>query len=217
MELINAKYEILSYPAKPLEMIESVARTCYKSEAKMTPESAEKFVAKLIQNKHLAMVEFGGMIIVKFIVNRGVTHEIARHRQNSDAQESTRYCNYSKSKFGNQITCIDPYPMLATKHPGNAKLQTVAFDKMLEAWTTCERIYLELIDMGITPEEARSVLPIGLKSEMNIGANTRQWRHILMQRTSSRAHPQMREVMVPLLAEFRNRTPVLWDNLDIDN
>ncbi len=213
MQLATASYKILYYPEFPKEMIETVGRTCYRSEDKITESSADGFADRMLENGHTAMVEFGGVVVVRFYVNRGVTHEIVRHRLCSFAQESTRYCCYSKSKFDGQITCIDPHPMLEMKHPGDADLQVTLFDEMCAAWRDAENHYLTLIKMGATAEEARSVLPIGLRSELNVQADFWEWHHILKQRTGKRAHPQMREVMIPLLRDFQSRTSGLWDDI----
>ena len=128
---------------------------------------------------------------------------MVRHRLGSYAQESTRYCNYSKGKFGEEITCIEPE--LVT--------DGWAWDATCEAWADAEARYLALLRNGVKPEIAREVLPIGLKAEIVVGANTREWRHIFGQRCSPKAHPRMRELMIPLLAEIQERVPVLYDSM----
>jgi thymidylate synthase (FAD) len=147
-----------------------------------------------------------GLITVRFICNRGFTHEVVRHRIASFSQESTRFCNYSKGKFGGEISVIDAsYRTRGTE----------AFDVWVDAIEYAEKAYMRLLELGEKPEEARDILPIGLKTEIVVSANLREWGHIFFQRTSPKAHPQMRELMIPLLGEVRARIPVLYDNLAI--
>lgn len=201
MKQIRASFEIVDFPSDILPIIERVARTCYKSEDKISPGSAEKIVKMLLDKEHEAMLEFKH-ITVKLIVDRGVTHEQVRHRLASYAQESTRYANYSKEKFGREITCITPVFWM-----DKAEFLKVWIDAMIAA----EGFYMKLLDMGARPEEARSVLPQSLKAELNVCANLREWKHIFRLRTSKRAHPQMREVMIPLLEYFHSLVPLIFD------
>ena len=210
--LIAPQYVILECPENATMSIERAARTCYKSEDKITEGSAEKLSRGLIERGHHAMVEFGGWIVVKFYSNRGFTHELARHRLASFAQESTRYCNYSKGKFGGVITCVDPTAMLELKVKDpekRAEFKTL----MLASWAESEMHYLRLVEEGCPAEVAREVLPIGLKAEIVIGATVREWRHIFTLRCSKKAHPRMRELMIPLRAELQERLPVVFDDL----
>jgi thymidylate synthase (FAD) len=187
------------------QRIERAGRTCYKSEELITPESARKFIQMLIKRGHLSVIEHEDMT-VRFICDRGFTHELVRHRLVSYSQESTRYCNYSKAGFDNQITVIDRC------YWNEDDTKYVFWES---ACRNAERTYMELIEEGAKPEEARAVLPIGLKTEIVASANLREWGHIFYQRTSEKAHPQMRELMVPLLAEMRDRIPILYEDLSI--
>ncbi len=214
MKLIPASYEILECPQNAALCVEKAARTCYKSEDRIEPGSAEKLARRLIDSGHEAMVEFGGWIVVKFISNRGFTHETVRHRLCSLAQESTRYCNYSKGKFREEITCIDPEWVLARKI-ADPVVRAQVKAEFVASWMQAEAAYMHLIERGVPAELARDVLPIGLKAEIVVGANVREWRHILKLRTSARAHPRMREVMVPLLRDLRERVPVLFDDIEV--
>lgn len=211
-KIIVASYEILEYPEDMLRSIETAARTCYKSESKIKDGSAERLVYHLLNEKHYPMMEFGGWIVVRFISNRGFSHEAVRHRIASFAQESTRWCAYNKDKFENQITCIDPAQALAMT---NLSVEDQAWAKaeMIESWLRDEETYMRLTQRGVPAEIARDVLPIGLKTELVVGAIVREWMHILKMRTSGRAHPRMRELMRPLLDDFRSRTPIVWDTL----
>jgi thymidylate synthase (FAD) len=185
-----------------LKTIEIAGRTCYKSEDKITEDSASKFVRMLIKNGHEAMIEHNS-ITVKFVCDRGVSHEIVRHRIASFAQESTRYCNYGNDKFGNEITVIKPF-----------FFQEGA--KYLQWETLCEEAehaYFNLLKLGSSPQEARSVLPNSLKTEIVVTMNLREWRHFFRFRCASTAHPQMREIAIPLFKEMRELLPELFEDI----
>jgi len=211
MEYITPSYEILYMQdgQEILKLIERAARTCYKSERKINDKSSITLVRQLIKSNHFAMIEFGQDIVVKFISNRGFTHEMVRHRLCSFAQESTRYCNYGKGKFGEQITVTDCSGIVVNKLNVFNTL-TIGLN---EAYEKCEDIYLWMIRHGVPAQMARECLPIGLKAEICVKANPREWMHIFNLRCSKSAHPRMREVMVPLLKEFNNRIPVLYEDL----
>lgn len=209
MKVIKPSYEIMSEISeggiKELQLIERIGRVCYKSEDKITEdgESAKKFVGMLIKRGHEAMIEHGS-ISVKFICDRGVSHELVRHRIASFAQESTRYCNYSQDKFGNELTFIKPYFF----NEGS-----LAYREWFDSMRMAESFYLNLIDAEATPQEARSVLPNSLKTEITVTANYREWRNIFKLRTAKAAHPQMREIMRPLLDELKTRIPIIFDDI----
>lgn len=193
-----------------LRKLEMAGRTCYKSEDRITDESAAKFVAKLIEHGHHAMIEHAN-ITCTFICDRGVTHEIVRHRIASYAQESTRYCNYSKDKFGNELTFIEPCFWPDKTIPGcNDQLRFAAWcDSMRQA----EHKYMYLVSVGASPQEARSVLPNSLKTEIVVTMNIREWRHFFALRCSPQAHPQMREVAKMALDKLRALVPVVFDDI----
>ena len=208
MKIINAGFQILSdiNGMEMLKNIEYIARTCYKSEGMMTDLSAVKMVESLINRGHEAMLEHE-KISVKFIVDRGVSHELVRHRMASYAQESTRYCNYSKDKFGNEITVIKP--CFLDEDTENYRI----WKSSCEA---AEKAYFAMLDNDATPQEARSVLPTSLKTEIVMTANLREWRHFFKLRAlgiTGKPHPQMLEVAAPLLAEFKTLIPVVFDDL----
>lgn len=206
MRIIEPSVEILT-PIDGeaiLKMLESVGRTCYKSEDKIQEGSAEKFISNIVKRGHEAVIEHYN-ITVKFICDRGVTHEIVRHRVASYCQESTRYCNYSNDKFGSEITVIKPLYL----EPG-----TLGYDAWFMACQTAEGAYFDLLDWGCSPQEARAVLPNSLKTELVMTANIREFRHFFKLRCSKAAHPQMREVANMLLKEFKERIPVLFDDIE---
>lgn len=190
---------------KELQFIEQAARTCYKSEDRITQdgESAKRLIKRLISSGHEAMLEHSSLS-VKFVVDRGVSHEIVRHRLFSFAQESTRYCNYSKGKFGSELTFIEP---CFWDEDSNFYLM----------WKLCcmeaEKDYIRFIDDGATPQEARAVLPNSLATEIVVTGNYREWRHFLKLRTDKAAHPQMREVTIPLLKELQQSIPIIFDDI----
>lgn len=209
MKIINASYRIeTSIDGKQiLKRIEKAGRICYKSEDRITAESAEAFARKLIERGHESVLEHES-ITVRFVCDRGVSHEIVRHRIASFSQESTRYCNYSGNRFGNQITFIKP--CFLEEGTGGYKLWK-------QAMFVAEKEYFELLNWGCTPQEARSVLPNSTKTEVVMTANLREWRHFLKLRTATAAHPQMRELTVPLLDELQRQIPVVFDDIKEDN
>lgn len=186
-----------------LKQIELAGRTAYKSEDKITPDSAKDFVKMISGCGHLSVFEHQS-VTVRVICDRGVSHEIVRHRLAAYTQESTRYCNYTKGKFGRELTVIEP--CFWTQD-----------DEKYQVWKqTIEQIetgYNKLIELGATPQEARTVLPNSLKTEIVMTMNLREWRHFFTLRTSKAAHPQMREVAIPLLKEFQKLIPVVFDDL----
>jgi len=192
------------------KLIEIAGRVCYKSEDKITDTSSDKFCKMLIERGHESVLEHRS-ITVKLICDRGVSHELVRHRLSSFSQESTRYCNYSKKDNG-QINVIN----LAGGIQVENKIETnsMKFIQILGTWYSAmehaEKAYLEMIELGATPQIARSVLPNSLKTEIIITSNIRQWREILRQRTAKAAHPQMRQVMHTLAQIFDIMLPELF-------
>lgn len=205
MKIINADVEFITPidGAAILKRLEQCGRVCYKSEAKITAPSAPAFVAGIIKRGHEAVLEHCSFT-VKFICDRGVSHEIVRHRVASYCQESTRYCNYSKEGFGSEITVIKPCFL----HP-----YTDGFNLWEEGCLFAEQTYFNLLECGCSPQEARSVLPNSLKTEVVMTANIREWRHFLKLRCSPAAHPQMREVALILLDKLHSLIPVCFDDI----
>jgi thymidylate synthase (FAD) len=187
-----------------LKRLEQCGRVCYKSEGRITENSAPKFVAGIIKHGHEAVLEHCSFT-VKFVCDRGVSHEIVRHRMASYCQESTRYCNYSKGDFGSEIMVIEPSYLIKG---------TAAYDAWKAACEATEQAYFDLLNWGLSPQEARAVLPNSLKTEVVMTANIREWRHFLKLRCSKAAHPQMREVATQLLKELQEKIPVLFDDID---
>jgi len=233
MRIIQAKAEIMDKrnPSEIIHRINVAGRTCYKSEAK-DEEMEKQFVRNLVARGHEAMLEHASMT-VQFTVDRGVSHELVRHRLASFAQESTRYCNYSQEKFGEEITVIEPcfFKNLPDKeHIRECVLWEdwktlneagIADDGWIYAlWAKAciesESDYFEMLKYGATPEEARSVLPNSLKTEVIMTANLREWRHFFKLRAAGetgKPHPQMLEVAVPLLKECLEWLPEVFGDI----
>jgi len=209
-KIIKPSFEILTPidGTEILKLIEKIARTCYKSEDKITAdgESAKKIIATLIKLGHEAMIEHFN-ITVRFTTDRGMTHELVRHRMASYAQESTRYCNYSKGKFGEELAFI---------RPCNIKEGTPEYKIWLGCMERIEKDYLAMAKLGCKPDQLRMILPCSIKTEINITANLREWRHILKLRTVKAAHPTIVELMRPLLQEFKRVIPVVFDDITTD-
>lgn len=184
MKIIKPSVKLLNITTNAEKLIELAGRVCYKSEDLITEESSTKFIQNIIKRGHEAVLEHANASLL-FICDRGVTHELVRHRLVAYCQESTRYCNYSKDKFNNQLTFIEPPDL-----DKNSKI----------IWNFCceyaEESYLKLIEAGVSPQIARSVLPNSLKTEIVATANMREWRHIFKLRTSEFSHPQIKEVML---------------------
>jgi thymidylate synthase (FAD) len=205
MQIIKPSYEIWMLPPgdEILKFIEKCGRVCYKSEDSITTDSAIAFVKMLLKKGHLTPIEHVSMT-VKFVFDRGVSHEMVRHRLCAFSQESTRYCNYGKGKFGSEITVIDPLFW----EKGSEE-----YSVWKEQMQSAEKAYLDLLYKS-SPQEARNVLPNSLKTEIVVTANLREWRHIFTLRCSPAAHPQMREAMCPLLMEVRWKVPVIFDDIN---
>lgn len=205
MKKIPAKVEFITPVDGDIIMkrLEECGRVCYKSEDKITDGSAAKIIRNIIKNGHEAVLEHCSFT-VKFTVDRGVSHEIVRHRLAAYCQESTRYCNYQKGQFDGEITVIEPC-FLGEGTDGYLYWET--------ACEAAERAYFALLDWGCRPQEARAVLPNSLKTEVVMTADIREWRHFLKLRCSKAAHPQMREVAIQLLAMCDERMPELFNDI----
>ena len=245
MKLIKPSYEILTNidGQQILKHIEQIARVCYKSENNITDESAKTFVNGLVKRGHTAMIEHSS-ISVKFICDRGVSHELVRHRLASFAQESTRYCDYSKDKFNGELTFIIPEWLDGHLNSGHyyKKPMTLPytehnaiyyeFDNGMEGYISAdfpedveifcqslidaESYYMLLKDCTWRAEQIRAILPNAIKTEIVVTANLREWRTIFQLRTAKAAHPQMRELMIPLLKEFKEKIPGIFDDIVVD-
>ena len=210
MRVVSPSFEVMMPFDRDavLKHLENCGRTCYKSHERITDTSAGKFVKGLVNRDHLAMIEHFS-ISVKFICDRGVSHEIVRHRIASFAQESTRYCNYIKDDFGSEIAVIKPLFF---------DEGTYGYDVWYDACKSAEAAYFDLLNYGCTPEQARSVLPTSLKTEIIVTMNLREWRHFFNLRalgTTGKPHPQMKEIALPLLNHFKTILPEVFEDLEV--
>ncbi|MGM5482343.1 MAG: FAD-dependent thymidylate synthase [Nanobdellota archaeon] len=221
MEVIEQYHEFVDLPQNVLEVIEKVARTCYKSEDRISPGSAEKLIRKIIDLGHGAMIEFKD-VVVKGYTNRGVSHELVRHRLASYAQESTRFVNYG----GKDIQFIKPVwiekdicgyynedDILIPEFDNNLNKKTISTNIWLKSCYNSSKDYNSLLSAGWKAQEARDVLNNAVKTEINMKANLREWRHVFIERCAKAAHPQMRALMFPVLEDFYKNIPVIFDDL----
>lgn len=186
-----------------LKNIATAGRVCYQSE----PNTSDAlFVLKIIERGHESVLEHE-KISVRIICDRGVSHELVRHRIASYSQESTRYCNYSKDKFGNELTFIRP------QWANVADFDDWSANRWCAAMQSAEEAYFDLLQDGWTPEQARSVLPNSLKTEVVMTANIREFRHFFRLRCSPASHPQMRQIALMLLGAFADAVPVVFEDL----
>ncbi len=211
MKIINPGIEFIDAPSYEavLKKIERIGRVCYKSEDKISEGSAETFIRSLIVRGHESVIEHQN-ITIKVICDRGVTHEIVRHRIASYSQESTRYCRYSDEKFEGQISVIDI--KTGFNWDLNNHKDAMKYSIWLRAMEDADRHYQAMISAGAKPEEARSVLPNSTKTEIVMTMNLRTWRHFIRLRDSKRAHPQAQEVAHKIAEEFCERYPVFFED-----
>ncbi|MCR5692270.1 MAG: FAD-dependent thymidylate synthase [Eubacterium sp.] len=194
-----------------IKKIEKIGRVCYKSEGNIREDSAERFITSLLKRGHESVIEHEA-ITVRMVCDRGVTHEIVRHRIASYSQESTRYCNYSGDKFGNAITVIDlasgfGYDLSDPKDKAK-------YDIWNQAMEATEKFYFQMIEAGATPQEARSVLPNSLKTEIVMTMNLRAWRNFFRLRCDKAAHPQMRQLAKMAFDIFKEKLPVFFSDME---
>lgn len=205
MKVISPSFEIITplERGEVLKKIEQAGRIAHKSEDKITAESAEDFVKRLIKMGHESVLEHVSISVI-IICDRGISHELVRHRIASYTQESTRYCDYAKK---GEIVFIKPCFL---------KEGTAEYKIWEKAMEFAEKTYFQLRKRGLKPQEARAVLPNSLKTEIYVTANIREWKHIFELRCAAAAHPQMREILVPLLHVFQHQIRPLFDDFAID-
>jgi len=211
MEVIEQYYQWEQVPISALEIIETAGRTCYKSEELARPGSSKEFVERIVRRGHLSVIEHVSAS-VRFTTDRGVTHELVRHRLCAFSQESTRYCNYGNGhvKLIRPVWCSSD---VLGQHGAVPDSPTDPERIWLAQMLCAEASYKTLLKQGWRPEQARAVLPNSLKTEIVVTANLREWAHILQLRCSRAAHPQIRELMKPLLEDFRGKVPFIFNEL----
>jgi len=213
VKIIEQSHKVLNISMNLLEQIELAARTCYKSEDKIEKDSAKKLIEKLMYRQHNAMLEFGD-IIVKFITNRSVTHELVRHRLCSFAQESQRYIKYNNIEFIQPVWMKSIY--LNNTFTSEDLICYKSYNPehvFIEQCIKAEIAYQKLLKLNWKPEQAREILPNAIKTEIVVKANTREWIHILNLRCSKKAHPQIQSLMKNLLIELNKEIPVIFNEL----
>jgi thymidylate synthase (FAD) len=201
MKIINQHWRWIKKPKDALKIIEVAGRTCYKSERGITKSSSENFSKMLLSRGHESVIEHS-IASVKFVTNRGVTHELVRHRLASYSQESTRYV-----KYAGDIEFIRPVWWNEWSEPEKKSWKN--------AMRIAEENYQSLLSQGSRPEQAREVLPNSLKTEIVMTANLREWRHVFQLRCDLAAHPQMRDLMKNCLKGFIKEVPVVFDDIGI--
>lgn len=205
MEFVDQSFEIID-PIDGVAIakkIERCGKVCYKAEHNITDDSYARFLRMIIKNQHESVLEHVS-ITVKAYTDRGITHEIVRHRVASYSQESTRYCNYCDERFGDKnkkrIKAILPKSI---ENDG----------RVIYLMDQIEDLYNALIDEGIKPQDARDILPTCLKSEIVMTYNLREWRWFFIKRCEFDAHPKIRKLACGILSEFYSRIPVIFDDL----
>ena len=205
MKIIEPSVELIDDfdAATIMRKLERAGSVCYKSEGNIKVDSAEKFIRGIIKRGHESVIEHAA-VSFKIICDRGVTHELVRHRIASYSQESSRFCDYSAGKFGGELTFIKP--CFWSEDDEN-------FRRWSRTMALIEENYLAMRENGARPEEARSILPNSLKTEIFVTMNLREWRHFLKLRTATAAHPQMRQVALKILDILATKLPALFDDI----
>lgn len=210
MLLVRQSVALESITPNAFELIERAGRVCYKSESKITHDFNATFIKNIIAKGHFSVLEHASATL-KFIVDRGVSHEIVRHRIASYSQESTRYCKYSDHVMFVIPSWVDVLPGVY------AARDTTKYNGSDRAWLTAmyyaESFYKQLLEAGKSPQDARAVLPNSLKTELYMTANMREWRHFFELRTSTKAHPMMRVVANEALSIMHKQVPILFADL----
>lgn len=216
MIIIEPYYEIDHWhPEDDFDRIIRAARICYQSEPLNTQEEKELFLKRLIERGHFSPLEHSSLSVI-FVTNRGVTHELVRHRIASYCQESTRYCNYSKAKFDSDD---EEKHVIFRKGDGNVRFiwdSSVAYNdrnQWYQDLRDAEITYYSWLENEYPPQIARAFLPNALKTEIIVTANLREWRHIFELRCDKAAHPHIRELLIPLLKEVQHKIPVIFDDV----
>ena len=215
MKILDAKYEILTDidSDKIIMNLGTYAGVCYKGQnSNPSLENAKRVISNCIKDGHESVIEHE-KLTVKFFVDRGITHELVRHRLASFTQESTRYCNYSNDKFGNDVTFIDIHDIVTDCASYDTETAISILNEWYNACKDSEKHYLKMLELGSSPQIARSVLNNSTAATIIVTANLREWRTILKLRTAQNAHPQMLEVMHPLLKELKSKLPIIFDDI----
>jgi len=214
MKIINASAEFMTdiNPDEVMLKLGDIAGICYKGYTNPGTdlETAYRIVENCVKNHHDSILEHVS-VTIKFITSRDITHELVRHRLASFTQESTRYCNYSKDKFDNEIKVID----IKSLNPD--MITDEAYDRWKSSCETAEKKYMSLLELGVSAQLARDVLPNSLATTIVVTANLREWKHILKLRCDKVAHPGIQQIMVPVLLRFQKLLPAIFNDIEIDD
>lgn len=208
MKIIDAWIEVEDFDAKRImQNLERACRTCYRSEDKITDTSYETLLKNCVNRGHESILEHE-KITIRMCCDVGVYKDLTRHRIASFSIESTRYCNYSKDKFDNEIKFIKPV---------NFEEDTKQYNEWLACMQYLQRSYNYLaIEEHCTPDQLRMLLPHSTAAEVTMTANIREWKHILELRCSKMTHPAVRQLMIPLLLKFKQEMPVIFEDIPYD-
>ena len=187
-----------------MQNLERACRTCYRSEDKITDESYKTLLKNCINRGHESILEHE-KITIRMVCDIGVYKDLTRHRHASFSIESTRYCNYGKDKFDNEIKFI---------RPCNIDENTLPYQYWKDALITIEHNYIMMGNCGCTPDQMRMILPHSTAALVTMTANIREWKHILELRASKHTHPSVQQLMIPLLLEFKKTMPEIFDNIE---
>lgn len=205
MILLDPKIEVENFDGKKImKNIERACRTCYRSEDKITEESYINLIKNCINRGHESVLEHE-KITVRLTCDIGCYKDLTRHRISSFSIESTRYCNYGKDKWNNQIKFIKPC---------NLDKEKPEYDFWKNCMQDIENTYLDMTQLGCTPDQMRMILPHSTAAEVTMTANIREWKHIFELRCSKRAHPSVQQVMIPLLLYFKEQMPEIYENVE---
>ena len=207
MKIIEPRIEVEKVDGiKIMKRIERACRTCYKSENKITEESYKTLLKNCITRGHESVLEHE-KITVRMICDIGVYKDLTRHRIASFSIESTRYCNYGKDKFNNEIKFINPC---------NIEEGTELYELWKSACQNIEEAYIKMANLGATPDQMRMILPHSTAAEVTMTANIREWKHILALRASNHTHAAIRQLLIPLLLHFKTIMPEIFDDVPYD-
>lgn len=191
---------------KIMKNIERACRTCYRSEGKITEESYKTLLKNCITRGHESVLEHE-KVTIRMYCDLGVYKDLTRHRIASFSIESTRYCNYGKDKFGNELKFIKPC---------NMEEKTKLYDNWKNTCEAIEKNYIEMSNDGALPDQLRMILPHSIAAEVTMTANIREWMHILSLRTSKHTHPSIRQLLIPLLLHFKEIMPEIFETIEYD-
>lgn len=221
MLLVKPEIQVENYDSiKIMKNIEKACRTCYRSESLITEDSYKKLLKNCINRGHESILEHE-KITIRMVCDIGVYKDLTRHRFGSFSIESTRYCNYNKDKFGNEIKFIEPVFYTDSWKLANYEGAAMTTEELKSSiWYNCmeeiEDSYNYMGELECTPDEMRMLLPHSTAAEVTMTANIREWRHILELRCGKAAHPAIRQLLIPLLLKFKEDMPELFFAIDYD-